>query len=100
MTRGYNFDDPIRVRFSKQRRKNGWFLIEKWDGTKSHMEYGPMPEAHLEPLMNEITARHQEAAQASADALRQNLAALTRPGKPKGFNLKEEVKWLQRKKLR
>lgn len=90
--------DPIQVRFSKQRRKNGWFLVEQWPGQKTHLEYGPMPEAHLEPLMNEITARHQEAAQASADALLQNRAAILRQGDRGKFDPMKERQWLQKRK--
>jgi hypothetical protein len=91
-------DLKMNVRFSKQRRKSGWFLVEKWEGQKGSLEYGPMPEAHLEPLMNEITARHQEAAKAAAEAMTQNLAALTRPGNPREFDPLQESKWLQKRK--
>jgi len=81
----------VEVTFRKQRRANGWFLVEQWPG-KPDLEYGPMPESHVEPMMDEIVAMH-EAAAASQD-----MPAISQDEAQRGFNPQEESQWLKQKR--
>lgn len=91
----------VTITFTKQKRKNGWFLIETWSSHKGALEYGPMPEEHLDPLIAEIKGRTGDIVRDQDAKFKEHLRhGMAQPSAARGapFNPQQESEWLRQRR--